>query len=269
MKVFDTLVANIPNTYYTSPKIRLYNDDCISLMKLIPNNSIDLVFADPPYFLSNNGITCQSGKMVSVNKGDWDKGKPIDDVFIFNYNWLHECHRILKPGGTIFISGTMHNIYTIGFALQKNGYKILNDITWYKVNPSPNLSCRFFVHSTETILWARKGSTPHYFNYELMKQIGDPFPNKQMHSLWKILPPANDEKTFGKHPTQKPLKLLERIILSASKENDIVLDPFCGSSTTGVACIRLNRGYIGIDMEKDFLDLSIKRFKREFDNQSR
>jgi site-specific DNA-methyltransferase (adenine-specific) len=245
--------------FYADPNLFLYQDDCLSILKKLPDNSIDMIFADPPYFLSNDGITCQSGKMVSVNKGAWDKGMPIDDIYLFNYNWLKECHRVLKPGRTIFVSGTMHNIHSVGFAMQKIGYKLLNDITWYKINPPPNLSCNYFVHSTETIIWARKGNSKHYFNYELMKQIGDPNPGKQMHSLWKMFPPMNGEKKFGKHPTQKPVKLLERIIMAGSRDNELILDPFCGSGTTGVACKLTNRKFIGIDINKEFLELSIKR----------
>ena len=214
-----------------------------------------MIFADPPYFLSNDGITCSGGRMVSVNKGEWDK---VDDKHKFNCKWLKACKRVLKPGGTIWISGTLHNIYSIGMALEQEGYKILNNITWQKTNPPPNLACKCFTHSTETVLWARKADTKvkHTFNYSLMKEQNG---GKQMKDVWTgALTPAK-EKTEGKHPTQKPLYLLERIIESSTKEGDIVLDPFCGSSTTGVACIKLNRAYIGIDNNVEYIELSKRR----------
>jgi len=202
--------------------------------------------------------------MVSVNKGKWDRAIPIEDVHSFNLRWLTECRRVLKPNGTIFVSGTSHNIYSVGFAMQTLGYKILNDIAWYKVNPSPNLSCRYFVHSTETILWARLSPRArHTFNYEDMKAEGDPVPGKQMHSLWRIQPPTRREKRYGKHPTQKPEALLERIIRAASNPGDVVLDPFNGSGTTGVVAARLGRAYVGFDIERDFLALSTKRIQDE------
>lgn len=246
--------------------------DSTKLLKKIDGNLIDTIFADPPYFLSNDGITCMSGKMVSVNKGAWDKSNGVEDNYKFNLNWLRECRRVLKKDGTIWISGTSHIIYSIGYAMQVLGYKILNDIIWYKRNAPPNLSCRYFTHSTEIILWAAKSErSKHYFNYKLMKELNE---NKQMRSIWEIedndpenvweiSAPGKKEKEFGKHPTQKPEKLLTRIILASTKEGDIVLDPFNGSGTTGIVANRLKRKYIGIDNEKEYLDLTIKRFNKE------
>ena len=240
--------------------LKLYLGNCIELMSLIKETSIDMIFADPPYFLSNDGITCQSGKMVKVNKGQWDKVMSIEDVHHFNKLWLKECKRILKPNGTIFVSGTSHNIYSVGFAMEELRYKIINDISWFKINPPPNLSCRYFTHSTETILWAKKNkNSKHYFNYKLMKKIGDPNPGKQMLSLWKILPPRKEEKIFGKHPTQKPIALLDRIILASTKKGNTILDPFCGSGTTAISAIKNKRKFIGIEFEKKYLNLTIKR----------
>lgn len=248
--------------YYYNDKAVVINDDCIDVMRDITENSIDLIFADPPYFLSNNGISCQSGKFVSVNKGEWDKGKSFSEKYEFNKLWLQECKRILKDTGSIFISGTMHNIYLIGVILEELDFKILNNITWEKTSPPPNLSCRYFTHSTETIIWARKNnkSSRHKFNYELMKSHND---GKQMKDVWKMSSVLKYEKRYGKHPTQKPEKLLERIILASSDKNDIVLDPFLGSGTTGVVAARLGRLFIGIDKEKEYIDLSIKRLKDE------
>jgi len=220
-----------------------------------------MVFADPPYFLSNNGVTCQSGRMVSVNKGRWDASKGPEADFEFNTAWLRECRRVLKPNGTIWVSGTLHNIYGIGYALQLLGYKILNDIAWYKVHPPPNLSCRYFTHATETLIWARKSERArHRFNYEAMKSEND---GKQMQSLWKIKPPRPWEKRYGKHPTQKPEELLRRIVLAATGPGDLVLDPFVGSGTTGVVCVRLGRRFVGIDSSQDFLAVAQRRIADE------
>ena len=249
--------------YFENEFCILYYGDCIKVLKKLEDKSIDVIFADPPYFLSSGGISCHSGKQVSVNKGSWDKSISIDDRIKFNRKWLKECRRVLKDNGTIWISGTFHNIYSIGVSLEKEGFSIINNITWQKPNPAPNLACRCFTNSTETILWARKQLTPkkkgkHYFNYQLMKELNN---NKQMKDVWTIKLPTKEEKKYGKHPTQKPVDLLIRIIEASTRENDVVLDPFCGSSTTGVACKTLKRKYIGIDNVIEYLDLSIKRLK--------
>ena len=248
--------------YYYNGIAALYLSDTFdALGKMLPEK-IDMIFADPPYFLSNDGITCSAGKVVSVNKGDWDKIGGVEEKHDFNRRWIRLCHRVLKPDGTIWISGTMHNIYSVGLALEQEGFKIINNITWQKTNPPPNMACRCFTHSTETILWAQKADrrSRHYFNYELMKKFNG---GKQMKDVWTgALTPAS-EKRFGKHPTQKPTYLLERIILASTKENDVVLDPFCGSSTTGVACKRLKRNYIGIDNNAEYIQLSIERLQNE------
>ena len=165
----------------------------------------------------------------------------------------------MKPNSTIWISGTYHIIYSIGFALQKLGFKILNEITWFKPNAAPNLSCRYFTASHETLIWAaRDKNSKHVFNYSKMKNMNG---GKQMRSVWEIPTPSKKEKVYGKHPTQKPLALLERIILASTNPDQIVLDPFAGSSTTGVAAVRLSRKFIGIEKEKQYLDLSLHRIK--------
>lgn len=247
--------------------IRLYEGDSIALLTRCRSDFFDLIFADPPYFLSDNGITCHGGRMVSVNKGSWDEARPIEKVHEFNRAWLAECKRVLKPGGTIFVSGTYHNIYSIGFAMQELGLIILNDIVWFKVNPPPNLSCRYFTHATETILWAKKGKkSRHFFNYHLMKSFPDPAPGKQMLNLWSIRPPKAPEKRYGKHPAQKPEALLERVILAASREGDIVLDPFVGSGTTGVVAARYRRRFVGFDISREYLEVARKRILDEIEN---
>ena len=241
----------------------LYHDDCLKRLKKIDKKSIDMIFADPPYFLSNGGVSCHSGKQVSVNKGQWDEGLSPNDKLSFNRKWIRACREVLKDDGTIWISGTYHNIYSIGVALELEGFSIINNITWQKPNPAPNLACRSFTHSTETIIWARKQLTPkkkgkHYFNYDLMKEMND---NKQMKDVWLLSLPSKKEKQNAKHPTQKPLSVLERIILASTKENDVVLDPFNGSGTTGIACLNLNRKYIGIEKEKEYLELTKRRIE--------
>lgn len=234
--------------------------DSFDFLKKIDSESIDMIFADPPYFLSNDGFSNSGGKVVSVNKGDWDKIDSLEEKHTFNRKWIHLAKRILKPNGTIWISGSLHNIYSVGMALEQEGFKILNNITWQKTNPPPNLSCRYFTHSTETILWARKNTktSRHYYNYDLMKKKNG---GKQMKDVWcgALTPPR--EKKFGKHPTQKPEYLLEKIILSSTTEGNIVLDPFVGSGTTCVVAKRLNRKYIGIDEKREYLDIAIKRLE--------
>lgn len=221
------------------------------------DHKFDMIFADPPYFLSNNGLSIQNGKIVSVNKGKWDVSESIDFVNNFNRKWLELAREKMKDDATIWISGTMHNIFSVGQILTELGFKILNIITWQKSNPPPNFSCRYFTHSTEQIIWARKKSkTPHYFNYELMKQLNG---DKQMKDIWKLPAIAPWEKSCTKHPTQKPLSILTRIILASTKPNAWILDPFAGSSTTGIAANLANRKYLGIDQETEFLEISKNR----------
>lgn len=244
--------------YYCDNHSALYLSDTFEALEKMLPEKIDMIFADPPYFLSNGGISCSGGKVVSVNKGDWDKISGLEEKHAFNRRWIRLCRRVLKPNGTIWISGSLHNIYSVGMALEQEGYKILNNITWQKTNPPPNLSCRYFTHSTETVLWARKNDKKahHFYNYELMRELNG---GKQMRDVWQGALTSSAEKRFGKHPTQKPVYLLERILLASTMEGQIILDPFCGSSTTGVACKKLNRNYIGIDNNAEYLDLSIRR----------
>lgn len=252
--------------YFESDNFKLIYNDIFKVIKKFEDKSIDMIFADPPYFLSGNGITCSGGKMVSVNKGEWDKALSIKEKHKFNKRWIRECYRILKDNGTMWISGTLHNIYSIGMALEEEGFKIINNITWQKTNPPPNLACKTFTHSTETILWARKDlkNIKYTFNYTLMKEINN---SKQMKDVWTTSLTKPSEKKCGKHPTQKPLEILDRIILASTKEKDLILDPFCGSSTTGISAVRLNRRYIGIENEKEYIELSIRRYKKMKEEQ--
>lgn len=244
--------------YYKNEDFKLINGDSLKILKGIEPKSIDMIFADPPYFLSDDGISCSGGKMVSVNKGDWDKSISVEEKHKFNRKWIRLCYQVLKDNGTIWISGTMHNIYSIGMALEQEGFKIINNITWKKLNPPPNISCRYFVHSTETILWAKKDikNAKHKFNYSLMRELNS---GKQMQDVWESSLTKPSEKKCGKHPTQKPMEILEKIILSSTDEGDLILDPFNGSGTTGIVANKLNRKYIGIDLEKKYLDITIKR----------
>lgn len=232
----------------------LYNDDCIKIMKTFHSGKVDMIFADPPYFLSNDGLSIHSGKVVSVNKGDWDKAKNYDSVEIFTTEWLTECYRLLKQGATIWVSGTQHNIFDVQRIMKKIGYKIINIIIWHKVDPPPLIYKNKFKFSYEFIIWASKGKH-NYFNYEKMYEVN----NDEMHDVWNLPAVQMDEKKYGYHPTQKPECLLERIILSCTKENDIVLDPFMGSGTTGTVAKKLKRKFVGIEKEKEYYILSKNR----------
>lgn len=252
------------NPYYKSPNrdFTLLHGNCFQLLKEF-DFKFNCIFADPPYFLSNGGISVQSGKVVCVDKGEWDKGKSLQEMMEFNMEWLSLCREKLKDNGTIWISGTYHNIFSVANCLNELGYKILNVITWAKTNPPPNISCRYFTYSTEFIIWARKSENKaHYFNYDLMKQING---DKQMTDVWHLPAIAPWEKSCGKHPTQKPLALLSRIIMASTEQGEWVLDPFCGSSTTGIAANLLGRRYLGIEQEQEFAAMSRNR-REELNN---
>jgi site-specific DNA-methyltransferase (adenine-specific) len=261
----------------------IYNDNSLRVLDVIaakyPEGHFDMIFADPPYFLSNGGITCHAGKMVKVDKGTWDKSRGYELNHEFNLEWLRRCQRVLKPNGTIWVTGTHHVIFSVGFAMQQLGFKILNDIAWEKPNPPPNLSCRYFTHSTETILWAAKNEkSKHTFNYQEMRKVTGkqmktvwrekefPVAEEEMALIWTLPAPGNAEKLFGKHPTQKPVALVERCILASTHAGDLVLDPFLGGGTTAVAAVKTKRECLGIESESEHAALAVARVKAAIEN---
>jgi site-specific DNA-methyltransferase (adenine-specific) len=254
----------------------LVHGDCVAALEQLPPHSVDVAFADPPYLLSNGGTTCQSGRRASVDKGRWDASRGVAEDHAFQARWLAAVRKVLKPSGTLWVSGTQHVIFSIGFALQELGYHLLNTVTWYKPNASPNLACRFFTHSTEILLWAspsRGRPLQHRFNYKAMKAANG---GKQMRDLWAICEPPEPggeqvvwavptpgprEKVHGRHPTQKPLALLERVLAASAKPGDLVLDPFAGSGTTGVAALRAGCRFLGVERDASYLDLAARRLR--------
>lgn len=238
----------------------LYLGDALKFLNQVPDASVDCIWTDPPYNLSNDGVTCVAGKMVPVNKGDWDRSRGVEGDFDFNLAWTKECFRILRPTGSIWVTGTLHVHSSVGMALQFNGFRLLNDIIWEKTNPPPNLGRRTFTHSTELIFWASKSQrndqVKYKFNYEKMKELNG---GKQMKTVWKMNSPSRNEKAFGKHPTQKPIALVQRCLLACTDEGDLVMDPFAGSSSTGVAALGLSRRFLGCDNNEKFINISLKR----------
>ncbi|WP_455069728.1 DNA-methyltransferase [Prevotella aurantiaca] len=245
-------------SFYKSPNndFTLIQGDCVETLSKF-KFGFDMVFADPPYFLSSGGISYQSGKVVCVDKGDWDKPTTPEDLDAFNLRWLLAVREHMKDNATIWISGTHHNIFSVQQQLLKLGFKILNVITWAKTNPPPNISCRYFTFSTEFIIWARKSpKVPHYFNYDLMKKLNG---DKQMTDVWQLPAIGKWEKSCGKHPTQKPLAVLARLIQASTEPNAWILDPFSGSATTGIAANLLGRNYLGLEKEEEYLTMSKTR----------
>lgn len=236
--------------------IRLLQGDSLDLLATLPPDSVDCIWTDPPYTLSNGGVTCVGGKMVPVDKADWDRSRGTEGDHAFNRAWLAACYRVLTPAGTIWVSGTAHVYPSVGFALQQEGYRILNDIVWQKPNPPPNLGCRCFTHATEIVLWAtkaRKGKDRYTFHYDRMKrENGD----RQMKNVWCIPPPGAAEKAHGKHPTQKPVALVARCLRASTNPGDVVLDPFAGSGTTGVAALAEGCSFVGIDLDPAYLEIA-------------
>lgn len=217
----------------------------------------DMIFADPPYFISGGGKTIRGKRVIVADFGDWDKIRTDDEKDKFNRQWLSLCRERLKENGTIWVSGTFHNIYSVARCLSDLGYKILNVITWQKTDPPPSLTGTRFNFSSEFIIWAAKSEkSKYYLNFDLMTQLNG---GKQMSDVWKLPSVGMWEKRCGKHPTQKPLHLLYRIILASTRQGDTILDPFAGSCTTGIAANLLERNFVGIDQSEDFLAYGIRR----------
>lgn len=264
----------LPGTAARGPGWALVQADCLEALERLPPRSVDLVFADPPYHLSNGGTTCQSGRRVRVDKGAWDASRGVAEDHAFHRAWLAACRRVLKPSGTIWVSGTQHVIFSVGYAVQALGFHLLNTVTWYKPNAAPNLACRMFTHSTEILLWAspmRSRPLAHRFDYREMKARNG---GKQMRDLWEIaerpepgggqviwsLPaPGPREKAHGRHPTQKPLALLERVLAASAAPGDLVLDPFAGSGTTGVAALAAGCRFLGLERDPGYARLAARR----------
>ena len=238
----------------------IYKGDALELFRGVPDDSVDCIWTDPPYLLSNDGITCVGGRMVSVNKGEWDRSRGLEADHEFHLAWTAEAFRVLRPTGTIWVSGTLHVYPSVGMALRQNGFRILNDIVWEKTNPPPNLGRRTFTHSTEILLWAskaQKGSRYRYvFNYDDMRSENG---GKQMQTVWKFGAAGRAEKRHGKHPTQKPVALIDRCLRASSRPDDVVLDPFTGSGSTGVAALQLGRSFIGFESVDEFVDMASRR----------
>ena len=243
----------------------LYQGDTIQVMRQL-DLQVDVIFADPPYFLSNGGKKIQGRQMVSVDKGSWDKLDSLEQINSFNRKWIDACKTLLKDNGTIWVCGTFHNIYSVEMCLKESGFQIINIITWQKSDPTPTWGDLHFNFSSEYIIWARKNpKSRHYFNYELMKQMNG---GVLMPDVWKLPTVGMWEKTCGKHPTQKPLRLLYRIILASTQIGETILDPFAGSCTTGIAANLLDRKFIGIDQSEDYLNMGVRR-KNEINNPIR
>ena len=256
----------MPYLYYQTANtdFTLYQGDTMLLLGQI-DKKVDMIFADPPYFLSSGDNCVFNGTPIRFDKGNWDRKVSPEFVYQFNKQWLSLCREKLKDGGTIWVSGTYHNIFSVANCLTELGYKILNIIVWHKSDAHPSLTVKLFNFSAEYIIWARKSEKPlHYFNYELMKSMAG---GKQMQDVWDIPSAGAWEKTCGKHPTQKPLRLLYRTILACTHEGDTILDPFAGSCTTGIAANLLNRKFIGIDQSEEFLQLGIRR-RQEIEDEA-
>jgi len=274
---------DLPSGSEQGPGWTLLHGDCLDALEGLPPRSVDLIFADPPYHLSNGGTTCQSGRRARVDKGDWDASRGVETDHDFQRRWLAACQRVLGPSGTLWVSGTQHVIFSVGYAMQELGFHLLNTVTWYKPNAAPNLACRFFTHSTEILLWAsptRLRPLPHRFNYREMKARNG---GKQMRDLWEIcerpdpggdqvvwpLPtPGPREKVHGRHPTQKPLALLERVVAASAAPGDLVLDPFCGSGTTGVAAILAGCRFVGVERDPTYVALAARRLRATLEERA-
>ena len=255
-------IGRTPAWASASGAAALYAGDMLRVLGEMPDASVDCVWTDPPYKLSNGGITCVAGRMVSVDKGEWDKSDGLELDHQFNLDWVAACRRVLRPTGTIWVSGTLHLYPSVGMALLQNGFRLLNDIVWEKPNPPPNLGRRTFTHSTEVVLWAsraQKGEPHKYtFNYDAMRRENG---GTQMRTVWRVAPPSRDEKRLGKHPTQKPVALIARCIRASTRPGEVVLDPFAGSGSAGVAALREGRRFVGVEAQSEYVEMAQRRLE--------
>lgn len=242
---------------FGEPGAVVYLADCVDLMRLMPAGSVDAVFADPPYRISNGGVTVKNGRLDTVDKGAWDRSLgSFEKDHEFNERWLGEVRRVLKPGGTVWVSGTHHVIFSLGFALQTLQFRVINSVVWEKPDPPPNALHTAFTHAHETLVWAVRRGARHTFNYDVVNSSD---PTSQVGSVWRMPPPSRREKLHGRHPTQKPLRLVRRALLACTQEGDLVFDPFCGSGTTAVAAKELNRSFVGAELEEEYAGLAARR----------
>lgn len=244
---------------YGEPGAVVYRADCLELMGRMPAGCVDGIFADPPYRLSSGGPTVRGGKVVPSHKGDWDRPLGFEREHEFNLRWLAAARRVLKPDGTLWVTGTHHVIFSLGFALQQLKFRVINDVIWYKPNATPNALKTAFTHAHETLLWSSKGRhVRHTFNYE---QVNSRNPMGQVPSVWRIRTVPKEEKRHGYHPTQKPLRLVRRALLASTREGELIFDPFCGSGTTAVAAKELNRAFVGAELEREHAELAGRRIR--------
>ena len=248
--------------YYRKENFELFQGDSLELLRNL-SSAFDMIFADPPYFLSTgNGMININGRFIKFDKGQWDRVRSGSEIDAFNMKWLSSCCNLLKDNGTIWICGTYHNIFSIEKCLEVLDFKIINFVVWQKPDPPETLSDKRLNFCAEYIIWAtRKRCNDYTFNKEELARLNG---GKAMQDVWQIAAAGSWEKKFGKHPTQKPLRLLYRAILASTKVGDWILDPFSGSSTTGIAANLLNRNFVGCEMNKEYLELSERR--REFLN---
>lgn len=257
----------------------IINGDTIEEMKKLPDESVDLIFADPPYWMRVEGVLKRvEGTDFDGCNDDWDQFNTLNDYEDFTYNWLKECHRLLKPNGSIWVIGGMQCIYSIGAIMQKLGYWLINDVIWHKKNPTPNFMGTRLNNSHETLIWATKSKKSKYtFNYKTAKELNldtvseEDFMKgirKQLGSVWKIAVCQGNERIKDNngeklHSTQKPEELLYRVIAISSKRGDLVLDPFGGTMTTGAIAKRLGRKYIMIERDEKYCAYGEKRLSSE------
>ena len=251
-----------PEPYWQSPDGRcsFYKGDCLDLL---PKLAIcaDVVCTDPPYFLSNDGQTIVGGKVMNVNKGEWDRSKGIEQDHEFNHAWIDACSESMSDDATLWSTGTSHNIYSVGFALQQSRFRVLNHVTWHKKAPPPNYTLRCIRHSSEQIVWAAKNAeSKYYFDYDESKRL---YGGGQMRDMWILSAAAKAEKRHGKHPTQKPVKLIDRMLAVSCPKDGLVLDPFMGSGTAAVVAARRGFEFVGIELDEKWLDVAVRRVKDE------